>query len=52
MKIQCVTISGFRSLKHVMWEPRGLNVLIGPNGTGKSNLLRCLDLLAASAAEV
>ncbi|MBI5527845.1 MAG: AAA family ATPase [Deltaproteobacteria bacterium] len=49
MKIHRLRISGFRSLKDVTWAPGGLNVLIGPNGTGKSNVLRCLDLISASA---
>jgi predicted ATPase len=49
-KILSLDIEGFRSLKHVAeWRPGDLNVLIGPNGSGKSNLLRVLELLAASA---
>ena len=31
------------------WKPGDLNVLIGPNASGKSNLLRLLGLLGASA---
>jgi predicted ATPase len=42
-------IEGFRSLKSVTWKPGPLNVLIGPNGGGKSNLLRALDLLRVAA---
>ncbi|MBA3240510.1 MAG: AAA family ATPase [Acidobacteria bacterium] len=49
MKIKQLKIEGFRSLKNVTWEPGDLNILIGPNGTGKSNLLRFLELMAASA---
>lgn len=49
MKIKQLDIEGFRSLKKVSWFPGDLNVIIGPNGTGKSNLLRFLELIAISA---
>jgi len=49
MKILQLDIEGFRSLKKVSWKPGDLNVLIGPNGTGKSNLLRFLELMSISA---
>jgi len=49
MKILQLDIEGFRSLKKVSWKPGDLNVVIGPNGTGKSNLLRFLELMAVSA---
>ena len=29
---------GFRSLKHIAWKPGDLNVVIGQNASGKSNL--------------
>jgi predicted ATPase len=50
MKILSLEVEGFRSLQRVAdWRPGDLNVLIGPNASGKSNLLRALDLLAISA---
>lgn len=49
MKIKQLDIEGFRSLKKVSWIPGDLNVIIGPNGTGKSNLLRFLQLISISA---
>ncbi len=49
MKIKQLDIEGFRSLKKVSWRPGDLNIIIGPNGTGKSNLLRFLELIAISA---
>jgi len=49
LKIKQLDIEGFRSLKQVSWTPGDLNVIIGPNGTGKSNLLRFLELIAISA---
>lgn len=49
MKITKLHIEGFRSLRNVNWSPGELNVIIGPNGTGKSNLLRFLELISVSA---
>jgi predicted ATPase len=49
MKILNMDIKGFRSLKNISWAPTDLNVIIGPNGTGKSNLLRMLELISISA---
>ena len=49
MQILKLDIEGYRSLRKVTWEPGALNVIIGPNGTGKSNLLRLLELLSVSA---
>ena len=49
MKLLNLKVEGFRSLRHVTWEPGDLNVLIGPNAGGKSNLLRILELLSISA---
>ena len=37
-----------RSLKKITWNPGDLNVIIGPNGTGKSNLLRLLDMVSVA----
>jgi predicted ATPase len=33
----------------VTWEPGNLNILIGPNGSGKTNVLSLLELIAVSA---
>lgn len=49
MSIQRLEIKGFRSLRDITWEPAKLNVLIGPNCSGKSNLLRGLALLRDAA---
>lgn len=42
-------IQGYRTLKDVRWEPGALNIVIGPNASGKSNLLKFLRLISASA---
>lgn len=49
MRLLELTVKGFRSLKDVSWTPGDLNVVIGPNGTGKSNLIRMLELISVSA---
>lgn len=49
MKILRLDIEGFRSLKDISWDPDDLNVVIGPNASGKSNLLRALELISTSA---
>ena len=49
MKIVQLDIQGFRSLKNVSWRPGDLNVIIGPNASGKSNLLRMLEMISAAA---
>src|SRR5579862_690800 len=36
-------------MSDVDWQPGDLNVLIGPNASGKSNLLQALKMIAASA---
>jgi predicted ATPase len=42
-------VERYRSLKNVTWKPGDLNVVIGPNGSGKTNLVRALELMAVSA---
>jgi len=49
VKITELLIEGFRSFKSQTWRPGDLNVVIGPNASGKSNLLRFLEMIQASA---
>ncbi|AKT38480.1 AAA family ATPase [Chondromyces crocatus] len=49
MGIQKLSIKGFRSLREITWEPGALNVIIGPNASGKSNLLRAIMLMRKAA---
>lgn len=48
MRVTELHIQGYRTLKDVRWEPGALNVVIGPNASGKSNLLKFLRLISAS----
>lgn len=43
-------INGFKSLNHLAIELAQVNVFIGANGSGKSNILEALGLLGAAAA--
>ena len=44
--MKSIEIEGFRSIKSLRFDLHALNVLIGPNQSGKTNLLDALDLLA------
>jgi predicted ATPase len=47
--IRKVEIEGYRSLRSIKWEPGPLNIIIGPNCSGKSNLLFALHHLKNAA---
>ena len=49
--IDKLTIKGFKSLQDVELELGQLNVLIGPNGGGKSNLVSYFDMLRRMVEE-
>jgi ABC-type uncharacterized transport system ATPase component len=42
-------ITGFKSLSQLEIEPANVNVFIGANGSGKSNILEAIGLLSAAA---
>ncbi len=49
MKINCLRLLSFRNYRELDMQPSdGLNVLIGPNGHGKTNLLESLFVLASA----
>lgn len=47
--ISILAVEGYRSLRHLVLPLGRLNVVVGANGSGKSNLYRALRLLADSA---
>jgi len=49
MKIEQIEIRGYRSFRDAVWRPGNLNLLVGPNASGKTNLLRALEFLRAIA---
>lgn len=49
MAIQELSVHGYRSLRDVTWRPDRLNLLVGPNASGKSNVLRAIDLISVAA---
>jgi predicted ATPase len=44
-----IQVEGYRSVRDVWFKLRRVNVLVGPNGCGKSNLYRAMYLIAAAA---
>ena len=42
-------VQGYRSLRRLVLEPTSLVAIVGPNGSGKTNILRALRLLNAAA---
>jgi predicted ATPase len=50
LPLRRLTVSGYRSIRDLRLELGAVNVVIGPNGCGKTNLYRSLTLLASSAA--
>ncbi len=40
---------GFKSLENLAFEPGAVNILVGANGSGKSNLLEAIGVLSAAA---
>lgn len=46
MKITHLSINNYKSLRSIHIAPRELNVIVGANASGKSNLADCLDFIS------
>src|SRR5262245_59425281 len=49
MPITRLKVHGYRSIRRVELKLGPVNVIVGPNGVGKTNLYRSMFLLAAAA---
>jgi predicted ATPase len=45
MKLDRIEVSGFKSIRELKLDLRSLNVLIGANGSGKSNFIELFEVL-------
>lgn len=45
MFIKSLTIKNFRSIKELKVDPKNLSAIIGPNSSGKTNILKAIDLI-------
>jgi predicted ATPase len=45
MKIQYIEVAGYKSLKEARVDLRSINILVGSNGSGKSNFLSFLEFV-------
>ena len=44
MRIDRISIKGFKALSNVSFEPGNVNVFIGANGAGKSTILEAIGV--------
>lgn len=51
MKIERISVKGFKSLSNVSFEPGNVNVFIGANGAGKSTILEAIGVLSAAMTD-
>ena len=49
--IKKIYIKNFRSIKEITLEPSNLSALIGPNSSGKTNILKAIDLVLREVYE-
>ncbi|HEY2588045.1 MAG TPA: AAA family ATPase [Tepidisphaeraceae bacterium] len=50
MLLQALSVSGYRSIRQVHVPLQPINVIVGPNGSGKTNLYRAMYILHEAAS--
>lgn len=48
--LERVVIRNFRSIRELEWRPQKLNILVGPNNSGKTNICYALRFLGSAVA--
>ena len=51
MKIERISVKGFKALNNIAFEPGNVNVFIGANGSGKSTILEAIGVLSAAMTD-
>lgn len=51
MKVESISVKGFKSLNNITFEPGNVNVFIGANGAGKSTILEAIGVLSAAMTD-
>ncbi|GEM_PF-1252560 len=46
--LKSITIKNYRGIRNISFKPKSLNIIIGPNNTGKSAILESIGLLLSS----
>ncbi|HET8645600.1 MAG TPA: hypothetical protein VFO85_08945, partial [Vicinamibacteria bacterium] len=50
MPLSMIVVEGYRSVRRLWTRLDGLNLVLGPNGSGKTNLHRALSLIESGVA--
>ncbi|KAF1075092.1 AAA family ATPase [Methanogenium sp. MK-MG] len=46
-KIEKISITNYRAIENIQFEPRSVNIIVGPNNCGKSSILESIAILAS-----
>lgn len=50
--IESIRIANYKSIKEMSFDPKRINLFIGENGAGKSNILECLAIFSAATSNM
>jgi len=48
--IHCIYIDSYRSVRNISLDLDRFNIIFGPNGCGKSNIYKAINLLSGAAS--